>query len=254
MRQSFSYTLFITWVLITFSCKTHFVQKSYETKNISVSNEEFSLDSSIVHAYLPYKAVLEEDMNRVISISEIEMKKGKPESYLTNFLGDLLLAEANKAVMENNFKIIPSVSYFNYGGIRTYLPKGEITVGKIFELMPFENEMVFLKLSGTQLQEFLNYVAGNGGDSVGGTRFIISNKKAVNIEIGGNRLDLQEEYWLVTNDYIADGGDGFTVLKNNRELVKSGVKIRDAIISYLEDKRDRNEFLNASLDGRIRNE
>jgi len=254
MRQSFSYTLLITWVLITLSCRTHFVQKSYETNNISVSNEEFSLDSNIVNTYLPYKAILEEDMNRIISVSEIEMKKGKPESYLTNFLGDLLLIEANKVVMRNNFKLKPSVSYFNYGGIRTFLPKGEITVGKIFELMPFENEMVFLKLSGIQMQEFLNYIAGIGGDSVGGARFIISNKKAIHITIGGKGLDLKEEYWLVTNDYVANGGDGLVVLKDNRELVKSGVKIRDVIISHLEDKQDNNEMLSAQLDGRIRNE
>jgi len=254
MRQSFSYTLLITWLLIVISCKTQIVQKSFETSNISVSNDKFLLDSSIVQLYLPYKEALEEDMNRVISVSEFEMKKDKPESLLTNFLGDLLLTEGTKEAKRKKMDIVPSVSYFNYGGIRTFLPKGEITVGKVFELMPFENEMVFLKLTGAQLREFLNYVAAQGGDSLGGARFTISNNKAKSVEIGGEKLNLKKEYWLVTNDYVANGGDDLSVLKESSEIIKSGTKIRDAIISYLEDKQKKNETILMQLDGRIMNE
>ena len=56
------------------------------------------------------------------------MIKDKPESYLTNFLGDLLLIESVKVAQKNGLDIEPAVSFFNYGGIRTYLPEGEITV------------------------------------------------------------------------------------------------------------------------------
>lgn len=254
MRQSFSYTLLITWILIVISCKTQIVQKSYETNNISVSKDEFLMDSSVVRLYLPYKEVLEEDMNRVISISEIEMKKDKPESFLTNFLGDLLLVEGAREAKKKNLDGSLSVSYFNYGGIRTFLPMGKITVGKVYELMPFENEMVFLKLTGAQMYKFLNYVAAQGGESVGGARFIISNNTAKHVEIDGKQIDPEKNYWLVTNDYVANGGDGLEILKQNLELVKSGIKIRDAIISYCEDKLEKNEKLTAHLDGRIRNE
>jgi 2',3'-cyclic-nucleotide 2'-phosphodiesterase (5'-nucleotidase family) len=127
-------------------------------------------------------------------------------------------------------------------------------VGKIFELMPFENEMVFLQLSGDQIQEFLNQIAKKGGDSLGGARFIISNEKAKDITINGTQLDLNEKYWLVTNDYVAEGGDGLDVFTRRLQIVKSGRKIRDVIINHLEKKQKNGETLTANLDGRIKYE
>ena len=251
MRQSFSYTLLITWVLIAFSCKTHFVQKSYEIQNISVSEQANSLDSNVVQMYLPYKLELEKDMNRVISFSEQELTKGKPESLLTNFLGDLLLAEGAKEAKRLGLEFAPSVSFFNYGGIRSGLPQGEITVGNAFELMPFENAMVFLELDGTQMQEFLNYMAAKGGDSQGGARFVVSEKKAIEVTIGGEPLSKNSNYWLVTNDYVANGGDGLEVLRGSKQFISSGMKIRDAIIVHLEEKQKQKENISVKLDGRI---
>ncbi|MCF6357227.1 MAG: 5'-nucleotidase C-terminal domain-containing protein [Draconibacterium sp.] len=193
-------------------------------------------------------------MNRVISTSEKEMVKKRPESLLTNFLADLLLEEAKIDAETNNSEINPTISYFNYGGIRTFLPKGEITVGKIFELMPFENEMVYLQLTGNQIQEFLNQIAEKGGISIGGVRFIISNEQAKSVQINGVDIKLNEKYWLVTNDYIAEGGDGLTVFTQRLKMIKSGKKIRDIIINHLEQKYKNGKVITAKLDGRVSNE
>lgn len=253
MRQSFSYILLITWVMIAFSCKTHFIQKNYDTQNFSVSEEISTLDSSVVKLYLPYKNILEKDMDRVISYSNVEMTKDKPESYLTNFLSDLMVAQGARIAREQNQGLVPSISFFNYGGIRSTLPKGAITVGNIFELMPFENEMVFLQLEGTQVQTFLNYVAAKGGGAVGGVSFKISDRKALDVTVGGERLDEGKTYWIVTNDYVAGGGDGLEVFKHSKQYKKSGLKIRNIIIEYLEKKHERKETLTVKLDGRISN-
>ncbi len=193
-------------------------------------------------------------MNRVISISETEMIKNKPESGLTNFLSDLLLEEGQKEAEKKDLKIHPVVSFFNYGGIRTSLPKGEITVGKIFELMPFENEMVYIQLTGDQLQQFCDIVAQNGGDGIGGVRFVISNGRAKNVLVIGQKLEPEKKYWLVTNDYSANGGDDLAVFTQRSELMGSGKKIRDVIITNLEERQKRSEVLVSNLDGRISNE
>src|SRR5690606_13166251 len=117
------------------SCKSNYTIVKTNTQNISVSENENPVDSQVVRLYLPYKKILERDMKRVISKSEVNLVKQKPESGLTNLLADLLLNEGQKYVEENKLQINPEVSFFNYGGIRTSLPKGEITVGNIFELM-----------------------------------------------------------------------------------------------------------------------
>ncbi len=251
MRRSFSYTLLITWFFLFWSCKTHYIQSSVENRNLIVSDSFIPVDSQLVMAYFPYKIILEQDMLRVISVSAEEMVKDRPESNLTNFLADLLLAEGENELtrMGKNFK--PDISYFNYGGIRTFLPKGEITVGKIFELMPFENEMVFLKLSGTQVQNFLNGIARGGGDSLGGIHFIISDNKAKNVMVGEKPLIPDSFYWMVTNDYVAAGGDDREVLTQNLEFVSGEIKIRDAIISHLEKMQESGEIIKVKPDGRI---
>lgn len=254
MVRSFSYTLLITWILLSTSCKTNYVTTQTGTQNIPVSESVNLLDSQIVRLYLPYKGILEKDMGRVISKSEVELVKQKPESGLTNLLADLLLDEGLKFAVENNLQILPEVSFFNYGGIRTSLPKGEITVGKIFELMPFENEMVFIRLTGIQLQQFCDIVAAFGGESVGGVRFVISNRKAKNVFVNGEKLDTEKKYWLVTNDYSANGGDDLEVFAQRLEYIGSGCKIRDIIISNFEDRQKKGEFLTEKLDGRITNE
>jgi 2',3'-cyclic-nucleotide 2'-phosphodiesterase (5'-nucleotidase family) len=254
MVRSFSYTLLITWILLILSCKSSFVSTSVNTQNMPVACNVNPLDSQLVHLYLPYKTIIEKDMGRIISISEVEMEKNKPESGLTNLLSDLLLEEGQKEAIQSKLQIKPVVSYFNYGGIRTSLPKGEITVGKIFELMPFENEMVFIQLTGEQLQQFYDIVAGKGGDSVGGVRFIISKGEAKNVVIDGEKLISDKKYWMVTNDYSANGGDDLVVFTQRLELINSRKKIRDIIISNFEERQKNGAVLNENLDGRITNE
>lgn len=254
MRRSFSYTLLITWFLFAISCQTKFVVKDNQARNITITEDINPVDSQIIGIYQPYKNILDKDMNRVIAISEIEMVKDKPESELTNFLGDLLIEEGTDEAIQSGRSFTPQISYFNYGGIRTSLPKGNITVGKIFELMPFENEMVFVQLNGSDVQQFLNSIAEKGGDSVGGVRFTISNNKANNVIIAGEKLDPEKKYWLVTNDYVANGGDGMDVFTHKLHMINSGKKIRDVIISYLEKKQQEGIAIHPKLDRRIENE
>ncbi len=254
MRLSFSHLLLITCIVATVSCKTNFIPRSSHSQNIPVAEEVQGVDSQIIYMYKPFKDSLEKDMKRVISISEKEMIKGRPESLLTNFLADLLLAEAKTEAAKIADGVHPVISYFNYGGIRTSLPKGEITVGKIFELMPFENELVFIQLTGTQVQEFLNHLAEKNGESVGGVRYVISNGKAVDVQIAGNEIVSNKTYWLATNDYVAEGGDGLEVFTHRLKIVKPGLKIRDVILHNLEKSYKEGKTLTAKEDGRVKNE
>ena len=254
MQYSISHILLITWFLIAASCRAVYIPVDVQTQNISVSDSVNQLDSQLVHLYLPYKNILEKDMNRIISFSEEEMAKGKPESLLTNFLGDIVLEEATLIARKLKLDLTPQISFYNYGGIRTSLPSGDITVGKIFELMPFENELVFLQLTGTQIQEFMDWVADKKGESIGGARFVISNQKANNIVVQGKNLVPDAKYWVATNDYVAEGGDGLEVFTRNLQLINTGKKIRDLIIANLESKQKNGETLKADLDGRIKYE
>lgn len=245
-----------SWLLIpaffAVSCSTSYHVSETTLKNNPVSSELVADDSTIILMYLPYKVNLEKDMSRVIGYASEQMEKDKPESLLTNFLGDLLLDEANQYFTEAGKTPVAGLSYFNYGGIRTYLPKGDITVGNIFELMPFENELVLLRLKGADVKSFLDVIAGHGGDSLGGVRFTISGGKAADIFIGGKPFDVNSEYWMATNDYVAGGGDDMAMLKNRTEMITTGKLIRELIIKHLEKMKAGNQTISSKLDGRIK--
>jgi 2',3'-cyclic-nucleotide 2'-phosphodiesterase (5'-nucleotidase family) len=251
MRRLVLYIRLLIIAVLLFSCSKTFYLESSSFNNYPISQSLAGDDPRIISLYNPYKKNLEADMMKVVGISSVEMEKNKPESLLTNFLADLLLSEGNDYLKKKGLDYQAEISFFNYGGIRTFLPKGEITVGKIFELMPFENEMVFLKLKGTDVKGFLDIVAKKGGDSVGGVKFGIKNDTADNIIIGNNPINLNSEYWLVTNDYIADGGDDMAVFKNRIQINPSGKLIRDVILNYVTDKHKKGEVISPKLDGRI---
>lgn len=139
----------------------------------------------------------------------------------------------------------------NRGGLRIPLPKGEIKTMTMFELMPFENEIVFLKLNGEVMQQFINHLAARGGEGVSGLRFGIRGDKAVQPEIGGKPLDTAQSYWLVTSDYIANGGDGNGILSKSSERIDTGIKARDMFIQYFKRIGKEGKTVTAKKDGRI---
>jgi 2',3'-cyclic-nucleotide 2'-phosphodiesterase (5'-nucleotidase family) len=253
MFRTFSLTVLITYILLAIACKSAYVT-SVGYQNTAVDEQINTIDSNLVSIYLPYKNKLDSDMNRVISVCENDMVKNKPESGLTNLLADLLLEEGKAEAKNQAMQIDPEISFFNYGGIRTGLQKGNITVGKAFELMPFENEMVLIQLTGVQLQQFYDLVAESGGGSVGGARFVISGGKSKNIVVSGKPLQPENKYWMVTNDYAANGGDDLSVLRQRLDFKSTGVKMRDVIIRNFEKRQKAGIALKVNLDGRISNE
>ena len=139
----------------------------------------------------------------------------------------------------------------NRGGLRVPIPKGEIKVQNMFELMPFENEIVFLKMSGVEMRRFIDHMASRGGEGVAGMRFGIKENRGINPEIQGQPLDDSKSYWLVTSDYIANGGDGSEILSAVRERIATGVKFRDMFIEHLRKMGRAGIKIEAKIDGRV---
>ncbi len=255
MLQTIKRSLLITLLFLgSISCNPIHQIQSTEVSNHMVSPDNMLADERITSLYLPYKMQLDQEMDVVIGMTTESLVKGKPESKLTNYLADLMLEESRKVAEENGYGLVPDVSFLNYGGIRTGFPQGEITIRKVFELMPFENELVLLELKGSDMQAFLDYVASIGGDCIGGVRFVISDEKATEARIANQELKMGDTYWLATSDYVADGGDNYSMLKNAVQRINTGAKIRDLIIRYMKRSHTVGQTINPELDGRIVNE
>ncbi|MGL4596695.1 MAG: 5'-nucleotidase C-terminal domain-containing protein, partial [Bacteroidia bacterium] len=131
-------------------------------------------------------------------------------------------------------------------------PKGEITRGKIFELMPFDNEIVIITISGAQMQDLLKYIAASGGQPCAGLNMGIRNDKTVGaVSIQGQAFDVNKNYKVATSDYLAGGGDKMSFFNNPIKVEVVGLKIRDALIERCREMTKAGMPIGSKLDGRI---
>jgi 2',3'-cyclic-nucleotide 2'-phosphodiesterase (5'-nucleotidase family) len=246
------FLLFIGILMITSACST-----SYKTVDFSYQNHEINKltdsvnDPLFAGILLPYTNKLSDEMSEIISYSDTSLIDYKPESPLSNFISDLVLDFAQKFVEKSQPGVVVNFSLVNHGGLRTSLPKGKIAVRDIFELMPFENELVLLKLVGIQVAELADNIASRGGEGVSGISFGMHSDKAENITIQNKPLESDSTYWMVTSDYIANGGDKMKILGYASQRISTGAKIRDVIINHLRDLKLKGQTITAKTDGRI---
>lgn len=238
------YLLLVSFVALASCTKVLHINA---TPNSYSMNESYTQDSAIQAMIAPYKKQLDAQMNRIIGTCAKDLVKEKPESTLGNWMSDALLIKANEYVDEPI-----DISLVNYGGVRIpSLPKGDITKGKIFELMPFDNVMVVVALDGVTLQVLFDHMAKKGGWPISkGVQYTIEDGKAKNVLIQNKKIEVGQTYRILLSDYIANGGDQCNFLKEQpREQL--GVFIRDALISYVEDVTKSKQLLDADIDGRV---
>lgn len=234
--------------LISLSGCQHKAIVSNVTESHYVINKN-EIDSSIYKTIAPYKKSHDEQMHKVIAKAEDAFIKADVESTLGNFFCDGVIYETKLLLGKDSAMLDAAV--FNKGGLRNSLPKGDITIGNIFELMPFDNEVVLLKLSGSQFKDMCYKIVEKGGIPVGGMRMIMKGTTPTDITINGKAFDETKNYWVVTSDYLANGGDNYTFFKNAIERKPMNALLRDVVINYCNDMTKQGKTLKPYLDGRI---
>ncbi len=229
MKHSFrKYFLFLFLFVSIAACKPswHISNKNVTQYRIKPDSPK---DSNYINFLKPYYQQMAATMDKVLAVSDVELIKKQPSCNMGNFFSDIVRATA-----ASEFNTDVDLAIFNHGGMRlTSLAPGNVTVGKVFELSPFDNLIVVIKLDGKTLQDFINLSATKGGWPISGATYIIKDKKATNVLIGGKAIEENKTYSVATIDYIANGGDEADMLRNIPQLNKN-IIMRDAIIRYLE--------------------
>lgn len=244
------FTVFLIIITFLSACSPNWHLSKTESAFFDLSRPVAPDDSALVAEISPYKLNLEKTMNEVLNTSVVAMTKNTPEGLLGNFVADLILKKANEYYDSGEGGKV-NICILNNGGLRTPLPQGDITRGKVFELMPFENEMCVLTFSGNSLKNLFDYLAKSGGAPVAGVKMGIENGNPVNIMVNGLSFDTAKTYRVVTSDYLANGGDKYSFLRDTLERSDLGIKIRDAIIQYITEEKKAGRPLDAKFDGRI---
>jgi 2',3'-cyclic-nucleotide 2'-phosphodiesterase (5'-nucleotidase family) len=197
----------------------------------------------------PFRDSLNKNMNFPLVYSAQALTKELPEGNLGNYCADACLRQAMVKCAAMKLEA-PDFCFLNHGGLRASLPQGIITTGNIYELMPFENELVYLRISSSTLDSILNWIVIKGGAPVSGIKFQIINKKAEQIKIQNQLISGKGEYKIITSDYLANGGDGLFFLKKESPTAL-GIKVRNALIQDLKLMGSRNDTLTVQKDGRL---
>lgn len=223
-------------------------------------NETTPEDPEFVARLAPFKAGVEEFGRQVVGTAAVTLVGDRTmirtrETNLGNLVADLILErmQADRA----------EVALVNGGGIRTDIPAGPVSVGKIKEVLPFDNSIVTITITGAQLiaalENGVSQVETGAGrfPQVAGMRFVWDprrppNARVVRVEIGNPRsgwrpVDQSATYRLATVDFLVNGGDGYAVFRAGLDPRNSGLIISDLMIEHFQ----RVGVVSATTEGRI---
>ena len=228
-------------------CNKYYHPETIQYQQIRIS-EPSKKDMAVEHMLHPYAENVNRSMSKVIGEVAHPLEKKLPECTLGNLMADAMKVEAEKI-----YGLKVDAAFINYGGIRiSHVPAGKLTLNQVFEMMPFDNQLVVQKLPGIIFQQFLDTIAKRGGWPGSGIQYVISNRKATQVLIGGIPLDPLKEYTIANSDYVVNGGDNCTMLGQFPQENK-GFLVRDGLIEYFSDITARGEKISAQLENRVKN-
>lgn len=243
------FSFLITIALLTAHCKPKQHLAKVESKSQEFTKDKnLSEDEEIQELIEPYKKLTDKQMNRVIGEFAIDLTKGQPESTMGNFCADAIYKTAKDY---NGDSIAFAIQ--NYGGMRVpIVAAGEVTRGKMYELMPFENRMVFLDMTGTEVLKLIEHMAYRGGWPISASlRYEIFEGKPIEIKIHGDPLSESKTYKVVMPDYIANGGDKLDFLTKIESRKDTDKLIRKAFMEYILEHTFAGIQVNPKIEGRI---
>lgn len=229
------------------ACNSGYHLTNRTASRIAVDSVVAPADSSVARFLTPYRQGLDKTMNEVLTRSTARIEKGQPDGPLNNLLTDALLQQATQ-----RYGKPIDCSHLNFGGIRSNLPQGNITTGSVFEVMPFDNQLVVLTVTGDMLRQMLDHFASGNKLVVGGLRAKLHDGKAQAVTFtNGRTLQPGETYTIALSDYVADGGDSAGFLKNAVKRENINYLIRDALIDYFRQQGKSGQPITPTSDGRI---
>ncbi|HWR97064.1 MAG TPA: 5'-nucleotidase C-terminal domain-containing protein [Candidatus Methanoperedens sp.] len=210
-------------------------------------------DPAVAAVVAGYAAQLGEKMREPVGTAGVDLDGAKDalRSRETN-LGDLVADVMREAAGAD-------VALVNGGTIRAAIPAGPVTVGAIYNALPFDNWLIAFALTGKELRAALETgvsrveVQDGGFPQVSGMRYVFdprrpAGERIVSVEVGGAPLDETRTYTLATHDFLAAGGNGYTVFAGHDPVYNdSGHWLRDVLAAWWR----RRGSIAPTVDGRI---
>ena len=226
--------LFLIFTIIT-SCKTENLKTAEVTGKRIPITEEITPDTAIANFIKPYALHLNATLDSALAYNPYNLDKtdGELNTALGNLMADVVLEQANPVFKSRTGKEIDFV-LLNHGGIRSPIPQGDVTTRTAYNVMPFENEIVVVEISGEKVKEMLNYLESNRtAHPLSGITIVMNeDNKIINAEVKEEEIIEDKNYFVATSDYLQQGGDNMVFFRDPVNLYRTDYKIRNAMIDH----------------------
>lgn len=204
-------------------------------------------DEEAVGILQPYKQAVDSIMSPVLGESDVQLWPGRPESPLSNFVADVLL-DASVRVGKK-----ADIGLCNIGGLRSTLPQGQITYGDLLAACPFNSKMVIVVLKGDVLIKLMEQIAASGGEGVShGLQIgITADHRYINAMFNGQQIDPHGIYVVATLDFLAEGNDGLTALREHILERPTPFVVRELVAEAIMRAQAEGRKVTAKMEGRV---
>jgi len=232
-------------LFLSMSCKQAYIA-TIEEQSLTVAAPA-KPDSRVQTLIAPYRQKMGQAMQDTLGVLTVQLTMQGNDFSLGNWLADICRSVAADSVEER-----VDLAILNSGGIRrSSLSQGPLRRAQLFELLPFDNQLVVLELSSADLRKLITHSAAYGGWPVSkGLRYRIQGDKPVELSYRGKALTAKQHYLVAMPDYIANGGDDCTFLRDTPRIATLGI-MRSLVIAYIKERSEAGEPLNQPQEPRI---
>lgn len=190
-------------------------------------------------------------MNPVVGTVAHDMVADRPESTLSNFLSDVLVWAGESYGEQPDFAI------YNIGGMRSSFVAGNVTVGDVLEVAPFENRICFVTLTGDRVLELFQQIGLQHGEGVSHEVSLVFSKdwQLKSARVNGKDIVPQQKYRIATLDYVSQGNDRMVAFKHATDVNQpesEANNVRNIIMDYFRNCQRQGITVTREIEGRIK--
>jgi len=236
--QAYAYGKFLGELNVTFDDDGNVTEAVGEP---IITSGDVAEDAATVARIAELAAPLDEIRNKVVAQASAAIEGDRSVCRVMECSGGNLVADAMlDRVKDQGIDI----ALANAGGIRASIDAGDVTMGEVFTVLPFQNTLSTFEISGATLMEALENAASQIEDGSGrflqvsGMTFAIDmsmepGKRISDVMVGGEALDMAATYGAVSNNFVRNGGDGYAMFKDADKAYDFGPDLADVVAEYM---------------------
>lgn len=252
VAQAYAYSKYIGKLTVTFDDNGIVKSVSGDPILLDASVEP---DAAMTARIAEMGAPIEEMKTRVVASSAGVIDGDRSncrarECQMGNLVADAMLERVADQGIE--------IAIQNGGGLRASIDAGEVTMGEVLTVLPFQNTLSTFQVTGATMVEALENGASQIEEGAGrfpqvaGMSFTVDPSAEVgsrisNVMVGGAPIDLEKVYGVVSNNYVRNGGDGYKMFRSAMNAYDFGPDLADVTAEYMAEQGDYAPY----LDGRI---